>query len=402
MIKITDPNDNSRAANQPIAFLEFAFRPLFLFAAIFSMISLLVWNGILTGNLNIRLFGGSLWWHMHEMLFAFATTVIVGFLLTAVQNWSGVRSLHGKGLGALVILWLLARIAFFFPDQLPHTLIITLDALFLPLSALALAIPIVKTKLWRNLMFIPILLIMAITNLITHYSAITNNPILMGQAATFMVLLITLVMCIMGGRVFPMFTANGTKTPRVDTLPLLEKLSLISILITIFVAALATSTLFDVPTLLVAVLFITTSVIHAIRVFRWKFSVTLSTPLVLSLHISYWCIVIGLLMFGLSQITYLVSHSQAIHTLTIGAMATMILSMISRVSLGHTGRIIAVGKTMSIAFIAIILAFVVRVFGLYFIANYSHVLSLTVALWIVGFGCFVVIYTPILLRPKAR
>ena len=402
MIKITDPNDNSRAANQPIAFLEFAFRPLFLFAAIFSMISLLVWNGILTGNLNIRLFGGSLWWHMHEMLFAFATTVIVGFLLTAVQNWSGVRSLHGKGLGALVILWLLARIAFFFPDQLPHTLIIILDALFLPLSALALAIPIVKTKLWRNLMFIPILLIMAITNLITHYSAITNNPILMGQAATFMVLLITLVMCIMGGRVFPMFTANGTKTPRVDALPLLEKLSLISILITIFVAALATSTLIDVPALLVAVLFITTSVIHAIRVFRWKFSVTLSTPLVWSLHISYWCIVIGLLMFGLSQITYLVSHSQAIHTLTIGAMATMILSMISRVSLGHTGRIIAVEKTMSIAFIAIILAFVVRVFGLYFIANYSHVLSLTVALWIVGFGCFVVIYTPILLRPKAR
>ena len=74
MIKITDPNDNSRAANQPIAFLEFAFRPLFLFAAIFSTISLLVWNGILTGNLNMRLFGGSLWWHIHEMLFAFATT----------------------------------------------------------------------------------------------------------------------------------------------------------------------------------------------------------------------------------------------------------------------------------------------------------------------------------------
>jgi len=400
MIKITDPNDNSPTANQPIAFLEFAFRPLFLFASIFSMFSLLIWNGILSGNLNIRLFGGSLWWHMHEMLFAFATTVIVGFLLTAVQTWSGVRSLHGKTLGALVILWLLARIAFFFPDQLPHSLIVTLDALFLPLSALALAIPIVKTKLWRNLMFIPILLIMAITNLITHYSALTNNPILMGQAATFMVLLITLVMCIMGGRVFPMFTANGTKTPRVDALPWLEKLSLVSILVTIFVAALAT--LIDVPALLVAVLFMTTSVIHAIRVFRWKFSVTLSTPLVWSLHISYWCIVIGLLMFGLSQVTYLVSHSQAIHTLTIGAMATMILSMISRVSLGHTGRMILVGKTMSIAFIAVILAFIVRVFGLYFIANYSHVLSLTVTLWVIGFGCFVVIYTPILLGPKAR
>lgn len=398
MIKITDPNDNNHA----IAFLEFAFRPLFLFAAIFSMISLLIWNGVLTGHLNITLFGGSLWWHIHEMLFAFAATVIVGFLLTAVQNWSGIRSLHGKGLAALVILWLLARIAFFLPNQLPQLLIILLDAAFLPLSALALALPIIKTKLWKNLLFIPILLIIAITNLLTHYSAVTNDPVLMGQAASFMVLLITLVMCIMGGRVFPMFTANGTKTPRVDALPLLEKLSLISIIITIVVAALATSRWVDVPAMLVALLFITTSAIHAIRVFRWKFSVTLSTPLVWSLHVSYWCIVVGLLMFGLSQITYLVSHSQAIHTLTVGAMATMILSMISRVSLGHTGRLIVVGKTMSIAFIAIILAFIVRVFGIYFIANYSHVLSLTVSLWVIGFGCFVVVYTPILLAPKAR
>tara|TARA_R110001583_G_scaffold191_2_gene1814 strand:- start:152 stop:1357 length:1206 start_codon:yes stop_codon:yes gene_type:complete len=401
MINITDPNNN-HTANKPIAFFEFAFRPLFLFAVIFSMFSLLIWNGILTGNLTISLFGGSLWWHIHEMLFAFAATVIVGFLLTAVQNWSGVRSLHGKGLAALVILWVLARFAFFLPNQLPEQLIIALDVAFLPLSTLALALPIIKTKLWKNLLFIPILLIMATTNLLLHYSAITNDPFLMAQAATFMVLLITLVMCIMGGRVFPMFTANGTQTPRVDAIPLLEKLSLISIIITIVVAALATSTLVDVPAAIVAVLFISTSLIHAIRVYRWKFSVTLSTPLVWSLHISYWCIAIGLLMFGLSQITYLVTHSQAIHTLTVGAMATMILSMISRVSLGHTGRIIKVGKTMSIAFIAIVLAFVVRVFGLYFIANYSHVLTLAVTLWVIGFGCFVIVYTPILLGPKAR
>ena len=123
--------------------------------------------------MQVTLYGGSLWWHIHEMLFAFAATVIVGFLLTAVQNWSGVRSLNGKGLGALVILWLLARIALFMPEQLPNYLIITLDIAFLPLAAFALAIPIIKTKLWRNLMFVPILLVMAGTNALFHYSVAT-------------------------------------------------------------------------------------------------------------------------------------------------------------------------------------------------------------------------------------
>ncbi|PKG38863.1 NnrS family protein [Psychromonas sp. Urea-02u-13] len=396
MLNISDPN-KSKDKQQALPFLDFAFRPFFLFAAIFSMLSLIIWNGVLTGSININLYGGSLWWHIHEMLFAFSATVIVGFLLTAVQNWSGIRSLNGKALAALVLVWLAARIAFFLPEQLPNSLIIALDMAFLPLAVIALAKPIIQAKLWRNLLFIPILLVMATTNGLLHYSAATFNPILMGQASTFMVLLITLVMCIMGGRVFPMFTANGTKTPRVDAIPTLEKLSITSILIAVIVG----SGFIELPAPIVASLFIAASIIHAFRVYRWKFLVTLRTPLVWSLHVSYWCIAIGLLMFGLSEITHVVSHSQAIHTLTIGAMATMILGMISRVSLGHTGRNIVVGKTMKIAFVAIIFAFIVRVFGLYFIANYSHVLSLAVALWVIAFGCFVVLYLPLLIKPKA-
>ena len=398
MIKISDSTKALNNESRPLAFLEFAFRPFFLCAAIFSIISLVLWNGLLSGSFYITVFGGSLWWHIHEMLFAFAATVIVGFLLTAVQNWSGIRSLFGTGLAALVTIWLLARIAFFFPDQLPDVLIIGLDLAFLPLATIALARPIIKAKLWRNIMFVPILLMMATSNAVLHYSAVTNNPLMMSQAASFMVLLITLVMCLMGGRVFPMFTANGTKTPRIPAIPLLEKVSMISIFVSVFVGA----GFISLPNYLVGSIFIATSLIHAFRVFRWKFSVTLKTPLVWSLHVSYWFIALGLLLFGLSEATNLITHSQAIHTLTIGAMATMILSMISRVSLGHTGRMIIVGKTMVVAFIAIILAFVIRVFGSYFINNYSHVLSLTVLFWTIAFGCFVVVYLPILLKPSAN
>jgi len=393
-MNISDPNKNTKKSG--VAFLEFAFRPFFLVSALFSMISLLIWSATLTGHLSINLYGGSLWWHIHEMLFAFAATVIVGFLLTAVQNWSGIRSLYGTGLAGLVVLWLLARIAFFFPEQLPNVLIASLDIAFLPLAAIALARPIIKAKLWRNLMFIPILLIMAFTNAVFHYSVLTYDVLLVGKAASFMVLLITLEMCIMGGRVFPMFTANGTKTPRVNAIPLLEKLAIISILLSVI----AGSGLIKLPTAITSSLFIATSFIHAYRVFRWKFSVTIKTPLVWSLHLSYWAIAIGLLMFGLSEVTHLVSHSQAIHTLTVGAMGTMILSMISRVSLGHTGRMIIVGNTMTLAFVSIVLAFIIRVFGIYFIDNYSHLIIISVILWVIAFTCFTVIYTPILFKKR--
>ncbi|MCJ8321949.1 MAG: NnrS family protein, partial [Colwellia sp.] len=118
------------------------------------------------------------------------------------------------------------------------------------------------------------------------------------------------------------------------------------------------------------------------------------------LHLSYWCIALGLFLYGLSMVTNLVSQSQAIHTLTIGAMATMILAMISRVSLGHTGRNIVVGKIMTIAFVAIVLAFIIRVFGIYWISNYQQVLSMSILFWVIGYGSFIALYFPILTKAK--
>ncbi|MFT5675316.1 MAG: hypothetical protein ACI808_001247 [Paraglaciecola sp.] len=389
-------SNNATGPKQAMAFFEFAFRPFFLLASLFSIVALLVWNGLFTGSLSLNLYGGALWWHMHEMLFGFAAAIIVGFLLTAVQNWSGVRSLNGKGLMLLVAVWLLARILFFFPNTIPHWFIAFVDIAFLPISAAALAYPIIKAKLWRNMMFIPILLMMAITNATMHYSVATLNPLLTNTTSTAMVLLVTLVMCIMGGRVFPMFTANGTQTQRVNAIDWLEKIAIFST----FLAVLAGLKFIELPAMLIAAIFFVASAAHTLRVFRWKIWVTLKTPLVWSLHLSYWCIAVGLFMYGLSLITPSVTHSQAIHTLTVGAMATMILSMISRVSLGHTGRKIVVGKVMTFAFVAIMLAFIIRVFGSYWISNYSHVISIAVGLWAIGYGSFVALYFPILTKPR--
>lgn len=392
-----DLNANPNNGVSMTAFFELAFRPFFLFASLFSIAALVGWAAFWNGNTTLNVYGGAMWWHIHEMLFGFAATVVVGFLLTAVQNWTGVRSINGRGLMLLLAIWLCARVAMFLPDVLSPWLVAGIDLLFLPIAMISLAHNIVSVKLWRNLLFIPILLLMTFANAAMHYGVLFQQPVLISQASTGMVLLVTLVMCIMGGRVFPMFTANGTQTPRTPALPWLEKLSIVS---TIFAVVLSFQIL-PVAQVIVATVFIISGLANALRAVRWKIWVAFKTPLVWTLHLSYWAISLGLILFGVSIISPLVTQSQAIHALTVGGMGVMILSMISRVSLGHTGRTIAIGKLMTAALIAIVFAFIVRVFGGYFTHNIVYIITLSSALWIAAYSCFAVLYLPILIKPKA-
>ena len=148
-----------------VPFLRLAFRPFFWFGAIFGAISIALWALSFSGMINFSPYGGSYFWHIHEMLFGFSAAIIVGFLLTAVQSWTGFSSIKGITLALLVFIWLAARALFIIEFHELKLLIVTIDLLFLPLSAIALSIPIVKAKLWRNLFFVPILLIMAFLNI---------------------------------------------------------------------------------------------------------------------------------------------------------------------------------------------------------------------------------------------
>ena len=379
-----------------IAFFRLAFRPFFLLGSLFSIISLLIWSAVFTESINVAVYGGHLWWHIHEMLFGFVSAIVVGFLLTAVQNWTCVPGIKGSRLMLLVLLWISARVLFFLPFLLPHWLIYTVDLLFLPVTAFFLARPIIQAKLWRNLIFIPILLAMTYTNAAMHYSSNLLDPKYMLAAGNAMVLIITLLICVIGGRVIPMFTANGTNTEHVPAIQWLEIASIASMLLLVV----SNFGIFELPSEVNAALFLLAASIHFIRVWRWRIWVTFKTPLVWSLHLGYWCIPVGLLLLAVSELSDVITHSQALHTLTVGTIAVMILAMISRVSLGHTGRNIEVGKLMAFAFLAIFLAFIVRVFGVYWLENYQHVIVTAAILWGVGYGCFVVLFIPVLTRPR--
>lgn len=378
------------------AILRLAFRPFFLLGPLFSVVSLLLWAAIWSGAVKPAVYGGPLWWHMHEMLFGFVCAIVVGFLLTAVQNWTGIPGLKGGKLLGLVLLWLAARVMLYFPAPFPHWLIALVDLAFLPLVALVMASFVARVQLWRNFIFVPILLAMASVNAVMHWSAWAGKAQLQSEAGTAMVLLVSLLMSTMAGRVVPMFTANGTGTPRVPDMPRLETAAMLTMLL----AVLAGSSARQLPPVVVASCMFLAAATLAVRGWRWRIWVTFRTPLLWSLHLSYWCIPLGLFLFGLSQLNAQPTHSQVIHTLTVGAMGMMILAMISRVSLGHTGRPLAVGRIMVVAFIAVFAAFLVRVFGIYWIADYTRLIIAATVLWALAYGCFLVIYIPVLTRPR--
>lgn len=384
------------APDTSLPLLRLAFRPFFLLGALFSMICVALWGALFTGALQLDIYGGALWWHMHEMLFGFVSAIVTGFLLTAVQTWTGIPGVKGKWLAALVLLWLVGRTAFFAQALLSPVMIAVLDLVFLPTVALLLGRSVLKVKQWRNSVFVLILLAMTLANGCMHWAAWQSDYALQAQAGGLMVMLVTLLMTVMGGRVIPMFTANGTKTERVEALPWLEKAAPASMLL----AIVASINVLPLGEGVAGALFLVAAICHGLRVFRWRLSVTLRTPLVWSLHLSYWCIPLGLLLQALSFWGGPVTHSQSVHTLGVGAMGMMILAMVSRVSLGHTGRPLLVKTVMTTAFLAVFAAFLMRSFGAYLIPSYSLVVISAACLWLLGYGSFLLVYWPILSRPR--
>lgn len=397
MQKLLDSGEITDASkSQPVALLRLPFRPFFLLGALHSIASLALWIGIFANQLSLGVYGGPLWWHVHEMLFGYACAIIVGFLLTAVRTWTGQPGLQGAPLAGLVALWLAGRLLLLFPAAVPAWLIALADVAFLPVASLILVRPIVRVRQWRNSIFLPLLLAMTAANGAMHWAAHSGDMALQSRSGIAMVMLITLLMAIMAGRVVPMFTANGTGTPRVESIDWLEKLALVSLLGCLLLCVRWPG----IPPEIVAACFFVAAAAHAARGLRWRFWITLRTPLVWSLHLSYLCIPLGLLLFGLSATSSAVTTSQAIHTLTVGAMGLLILAMISRVSLGHTGRPLKVGGAMTVAFALLFSAFLLRVFGTYWLDSYVLVITCAASLWAVGYGCFVACYWKVLTRPR--
>ena len=380
-------------------FFRLGFRPFFLGGAIFSMLALVFWVLTLRGIVTASPLGNGYWWHMHEMVFGFASAIIAGFLLTAVQNWTGVRGAQGKVLMLLFILWLAGRIFLLLPDVLGHTITALIDLSFLPTVAFILAKPIIAIKQYRNLFFVPLLGLFTVANAEMHL-AITMPDIFNVQLSGYTaVMLVTFLMSVMAGRVVPMFTANGTQTPKAIQIPWLEKMTNGPLALAMVLLLLHPVIGFN-PTIFGTILIIA-GIGQMLRWARWRPWITLAVPLLWSLHGALKFIWFGLIMIGISYLIPALPSNHLWHLLTVGGMGGLILAMISRVSLGHTGRPLVPPKSMNIAFTMILVAALMRAFGPWGMPQYTNIfIDISVACWLIAFGLFAINYGPMLIKAR--
>ncbi len=396
MMHITD----LKKEQQIVPLFRLGFRPFFLAGALFSVVAILLWLMHYRGALNLQPLGGGYWWHIHEMIFGFACAIVAGFLLTAVQNWTGLPGVKGKLLMGLFLLWLLGRVSLLFPSLLGPMLSTLVDLAFLPCVAFILAKPIWAIKQYRNLFFVPLLTIFTIANAEMHASIYYPASVSTQYAGYAGVMLVTLLISVMTGRVAPMFTANGTQTTKAIPLPWLDKvtngaLALITILLLLH-------PLIGVNHFYIGVILIVAGIFQAIRWLRWRPWITLGVPLLWSLHFSIKAMAFGLILLGLSYLLPEIPSNHIWHLLTIGGIGGVILAMISRVSLGHTGRALQPPKLMSLAFISMVLASVVRSFGPWgWPENTLMFIDISALLWLISFGLFVIFYGPMLIKSRA-
>ncbi|WNC72259.1 NnrS family protein [Thalassotalea psychrophila] len=380
------------------ALFDLPFRSFFLCAVLASMVSLALWSAHLSGNISFL--NGELSitvWHVHEMLFAFGATVAVGFILTAVQTWTGQASIKGLPVIALLVLWFLVRICLLVNSSNSVYLGVILQSVWWLSVISVFAKLTLKAKNRRNYLFIPLLSALMLLNLGVLLFDLNGRTDLSLHFAKTVVLMFGLMMGIMGGRVIPFFTTAATRIGKITTPFFLTPMLLVTSIagISVFFVGKFISLPFT-P----AVLMIASGLLHIVRLAFWHSTVTVNVPLLWSLHLSYFCLGFGLILLGSSYLQPYLQFNDALHLITIGAMALMIIAMMSRVSLGHTGRALKTHKAVPISFILIFSAALVRVF-LPLIQEYQLAWHLSTTLWIFASVIFLTIYSPILSKPRS-
>jgi len=383
----------SAPLNNGMSFLALGFRPFFLFAGIAAVLLLGLWLLIYNGVLAAPAYYGPLAWHGHEMLFGYTIAVVAGFLLTAVKNWTGIQTPRYGALGGLALLWLLGRLVPFLPGM-PGWLIALVDVSFLPLLALALAFPLFRSRQPHNIPFVFVLLALAAANGLFHLQLLGWAENTLPAGIRLAVGIIVLLLALMGGRVIPFFIERGLPGVRNRSWPWLERLAIGSVLL--FVIG---DLFFPGSAVTVAITFMAAAV-HGVRVAGWYHQRIWSVSLLWVLFIGYAWVALGLLLHGLAAMT-LINPMLALHAFTVGGVGVLTLGMMARVSIGHTGRPMQAHPLMGWAFALLAGAALVRVgLPLLWPQYYVQWVNLAGWLWLGAFVPFVVIYFPMLSKPR--
>lgn len=388
-----------KRAPHVFALFNLGFRPFFLGGAVFALVSIFAWLGLINHWFADQQAMTSTvvslsQWHAHEMLYGYTMAIIAGFLLTAVKNWTGIQTCRGWQLAILFACWLLARLLNLVPSNLMQAAAV-FDALFNVGLITALLIPILRAKLWTQLAVVVKVLLLTVGNLLFYLQVFG----VLAQGALFsqilaLVLVLSLIMMI-GRRVVPFFIERGVGY----TVQLKQNKWVDIGIMLLFVAWLMTLFFWlgNVAAIICAAIFL----LNGYRLFGWHTKGIWQKPLLWSLYVSLWLINFGFLLSALQPLVN-VAHTWVLHFFTIGGIGLITLAMMSRVSLGHTARNIHQPPTfIQIVFMLIVLSLVFRFFlPMFAPEHYVWWVNVSGAFWIAAFAIFVYLYAVVLIKPR--
>ncbi len=372
-----------------IAFLRDAFRPMYLGGALFAAIAVPLW---LTMWYHGRYLPSlpPIQWHMHEMVFGFAVAIIVGFLFTAARNWTGAPLPAGVSLGSIVLLWVVARLGMFFAYGVGTAVV---DSLLLVVVASVLARRFLQARSYSNLPLVGVLSGLAACNVASHAAMLgwiglaPNVPIELG------LMLVVLVELIIAGRVVPAFTANAIPGIRQFRATWLRRLAFTATLV-----AFLSDTL-GLPAAWTGSVAILASGAVAGQALGWNPFRTLARPMLWVLHAGYAWIAVGLFLLGLVWLGSL-PRSAAIHAFAAGSIGCLVMGMVTRTSLAHSGRPVRAGWPEVTSYVLVLLAALLRVGAALVPPWYAWALLVAGAAWLLAFGIYAIAYAPLLVRGR--
>lgn len=377
---------------------SYTFRPFFLLAGIWAILAIVAWMLILNGTVAAPQGINPVYWHGHEMVVGFALAVVAGFVLSAVATWTGRPAVSGPAVVWLVFTWLLGRAAMFPTYTAPPIVVAVLDMLFPITLCVLLGREVFAARNRRNYKVFWIVACIAGLNLLYQLGA---AGIVEGADYISLYVLIhgvVLLVALIGGRVVPSFTANWLRGQGVTRLPRNNlRLDRMAITLTILVAL---AIVFFPNRETVGYLAMSAAAVHAVRVLQWRGLQTIRNPLLFVMHVAYWWLPIGYAMMSAASLGWAFTPTAALHALTMGGIGGMILAMITRVPLGHTGRALHASRLTVIAYVALMAAVVVRVLSPWNADRYLSMINVAATGWSLAFIIFLWVYWPVLTQPS--
>lgn len=377
------------------ALFSYGFRPFFFFGSVYAGAIILVWIPAFYGRFTLGTAFAPRDWHVHEMLFGYIAAVVAGFLLTAVPNWTGRLPIQGRPLMLLFSAWVAGRIAVSISAWIGWGPAAAIDSLFLILLAASAAREIIVGKKWSNLKIVVIVSLLTVGNLAFHLEA--HFAGLAEYATRGGIAVVIILIALIGGRIIPSFTRNWlAKRPpgqmpapfgRFDAATV--GLSLLALLLWV-ISPLERTT---------GGLLLLCSGMHAIRLVRWTGYRTFADRLVLILHVAYAFVPIGFILTALSAFN-LVAPSAGIHAWTGGAIGTMTLAVMSRATLGHTGRKLEASPATHLVYAAVIIAALARVCAVLEPDHSGALLEVAGIAWATAFLGFAATYSVAFWSPR--